>query len=137
MPSPKAQKIDLNSDYPCPCGRRGRLMPIVLTEAFGCNKCQQIFVVEDNGHAIEQLSTTYPYKRAWHWTGSRWSKAYPKIRDSYLPVALLIIVVVFVVGLFLAQAGLPKEPHIIIGFIMGAVVALMLIVLMYWLAYRR
>ncbi|MBE9226644.1 hypothetical protein IQ264_14545 [Phormidium sp. LEGE 05292] len=136
MPSPKAQKIDLNSDYPCPCGRRGRLMPIVLTEAFGCNKCQQIFVVEDNGHAIEQLSTTYPYKRAWNWTGNRWSKAYPRIRDSYLPVALLIIVVVFVVGLFLAPK-LPKEPHIIIGFIMGAVVALMLIVLMYWLAYRR
>ncbi|HEY9297170.1 MAG TPA: hypothetical protein VIQ31_12525 [Phormidium sp.] len=136
MPSPKAQKIDLNSDYPCPCGRRGRLVPIVLTEAFGCNKCQQIFVVEDNGHAIEQLSTTYPYKRAWHWTGSRWSKAYPRIRDSYLPVAMLIIVVVFVVGLFLAP-NLPKEPHIIIGFIMGAVVALMPIILMCWLAYRR
>lgn len=112
-------------------------MPIVLTEAFGCNKCQQIFVVEENGHAIEQLSTTYPYKRSWHWTGTKWSKAYPRIRDSYLPVALLIIVVVFVVGVILAQSGLPDKPPIVIGFIMGAVVALMLIVLMYWLAYRR
>jgi amino acid permease len=111
-------------------------MPIVLTEAFGCNKCQQIFVVEENGHALEQLSTTYPYKRAWHWTGTKWSKAYPRIRDSYLPVALLIIVVLFVIGLFMAPY-FPKEPHIIIGFIMGAMVALMPIFLMCWLAYRR
>jgi len=110
----------------------------VLTEAFGCNKCQQIFVVEDNGHAIEQLSTTYPYKKSWHWTGNRWSKAYPRIRDSYLPVALLIIVVVLVIGLFVApNLWNAKEPHIIIGFAMGAVVVLMLISLMYWLAYRR
>jgi len=31
--------------------------------------CQQIFVVRPDGFSIEQLATTYPYKRAWYWTG--------------------------------------------------------------------
>ena len=55
MQPQKAQKIELTTEYPCPCRRRGRLLPITLTEAFGCNRCQQIFVVEDSGYALEQL----------------------------------------------------------------------------------
>lgn len=55
MQSQKPEKLDFNSEYPCPCRRRGRLVPITLTEAFGCDRCQQIFVVEDNGFVLEQL----------------------------------------------------------------------------------
>ncbi len=63
MASRKTQKIDLNTEYPCPCRRKGCLLPITLTEAFGCDRCQQIFVVEESGYVIEQLSTNYPYKK--------------------------------------------------------------------------
>lgn len=135
MQSQKPHKIDLNTEYPCPCRRRGRIVPIVLTEAFGCNRCQQIFVVEDNGYALEQLSTTYPYKQAWRWTGHQWTKAYAGLRDSYFPLAMGIVLVLLVVWLPLALRS-PLSSNII----PWALVALILAVLpalMVWLAYRR
>ncbi len=135
MQSQKSQKIDLNAEYPCPCRRRGKLVPIALTEAFGCNRCQQIFVVEENGHTIEQLSTTYPYRQAWRWTGQQWNKAYSGRTDSYLPLALGIILILLIVWLPIALSS-PVAANIIpVG-----VVAILLIVLpalMVWLAYRR
>ncbi|MBD1833630.1 hypothetical protein H6F74_13390 [Trichocoleus sp. FACHB-90] len=138
MPSQKDQKIDLNIDYPCPCRRRGRLVPITLTEAFGCDRCQQIFVVEENGYVIEQLSTSYPYKRSWRWSGHRWSTAHPSLGDSYIPMSLGIIVVVLIAGLFLAQIS-PQAPQsiIIVLFAMVSVLALLLPALMIWLTHRR
>ncbi|MBD1839454.1 hypothetical protein H6F78_06410 [Coleofasciculus sp. FACHB-64] len=138
MPSQKDQKIDLNNDYPCPCRRRGRLVPITLTEAFGCDRCQQIFVVEESGYAIEQLSTSYPYKRSWRWTGHRWSTAHPGLGDSYLPVSLGIIAVVLIAGLCLAQISPPAPPGIIIVLCaMVSVLALLVPALIIWLTHRR
>lgn len=131
----KAEKIDFNSEYPCPCRRRGQLVPITLTEAFGCDRCQQIFVVEDNGHMLEQLSTTYPYKRAWRWTGNGWQVVQPRLGESYLPVALGIIFVLVIIWLPLALR-LASNSNIIAW----AIVALLLAILpalMVWLTYRR
>ncbi len=131
----KAEKIDFNSEYPCPCRRRGQLVPITLTEAFGCDRCQQIFVVEDNGHMLEQLSTTYPYKRAWRWTGNSWQVVQPRLGESYLPVALGIIFVLVIIWLPLALR-LASNSNIIAW----AIVALLLAILpalMVWLTYRR
>ena len=135
MPPHKAQKIDLNTEYPCPCGRRGRLVPIALTEAFGCNHCQQIFVVQDNGYAIEQLSTTYPYKRSWRWMGNKWSPTNTGIGDSYFPVAVGIIVVLLIVWLPLALRS-TASPNIILWTLLAVLLAV-LPALMVWLAYRR
>lgn len=135
MQSQKSQKIDLNAEYPCPCRRRGKLVPIALTEAFGCNRCQQIFVVEENGYTIEQLSTTYPYKQAWRWTGHQWNKAYSGIRDSYLPLALGILLVLLIVWLPLALRS-PVGANIISWAIVAVLLAV-LPALMVWLAYRR
>jgi hypothetical protein len=129
--SQKAQKIDLNIDYPCPCRRRGRLVPIVLTEAFGCNRCQQIFVVHDNGYVIEQLSTNYPYKQAWRWTGHQWNKAYSGLRDNYLAMGGVILSVLLI-SFFLSAIGLNVNP-----FNLAAILLVLLIPLIVWLAYRR
>lgn len=133
--SQKAQKIDLNADYPCPCRRRGRLIPITLTEAFGCDRCQQLFVVEDNGHVLEQLSTSYPYKKAWRWMGNRWIVAQPRFGQSYLPMALGIIIVLLIFWLPLAL----RSPHgaNILGWAMVAVLLAVMPALMVWLTYRR
>lgn len=135
MQSPKAHKIELNSDYPCPCRRRGRLTPITLTEAFGCSRCQQIFVVEESGYVIEQLATTYPYKRSWRWTGHQWNVVHPGLGDSYLPLALGILLVLLSIWLPVAlNSGTGG------GIVLWAIVALLLAVLpalMVWLAYRR
>ena len=135
MQSQKPQKIDLNVDYPCPCRRRGRLIPITLTEAFGCDRCQQLFVVENNGYVLEQLSTSYPYKRAWRWTGNRWSVAQPRFGQSYFPVALGIILVLLIVWLPLALQS-HNGPSILI-WAMVAVLLAVLPALMVWLTYRR
>lgn len=135
VPSQKPEKIDLNIDYICPCRRRGRLVPITLTEAFGCDRCQQIFVVEDNGYALEQLSTAYPYKRAWRWTGNSWNLIQPRLAESYLPIALGIIFVLVIIWLPLALRLANGS-----GIIAWALVAVLLAILpaiMVWLTYRR
>lgn len=87
----KAQKIDLSSEYPCPCRRHGNLKPIVLTEALGCDRCQQIFEVKKDGHVIEQLSSIYQ-KKSWQWTGNRWKNAYAYWRQSYLLIMALLVI---------------------------------------------
>ncbi|MDQ2100399.1 MAG: hypothetical protein QQW96_22460 [Tychonema bourrellyi B0820] len=134
MASQKAPKIDLNGDYPCPCRRRGRLVPIILTEAFGCNRCQQIFVLDESGYVIEQLSTNYPYKQTWRWTGQQWNRAHGGLRNHYLPLALGMILVPLMIWLPLA---LHSPGANVILWAMIAVLLAMLPALMVWLAYRR
>jgi hypothetical protein len=133
--SQKAHKIDLAQEYPCPCRRRGKLVPIALTEAFGCNRCQQIFVVEESGHILEQLATGYPYKRSWRWMGHQWRVVGSGVRESYLPIALGITLVLLSIWLPLALNSPPNS-----GIILWIVVAVLLMILpalMVLLAYRR
>jgi hypothetical protein len=68
---PNQQKIDLHENYPCP-GCRGKISPIVLTEAFGCDRCQKIFTLHDDGYVIEQISNPHPTRNCWQWDGKRW-----------------------------------------------------------------
>ena len=134
MPPKKAEKIELNAEYPCPCRRRGRLIPIALTEAFGCNRCQQIFVVNPSGDSIEQLSSHYPYKPTWRWTGKEWYRVHSGLKTNYWPLMLAMILVPLVLWLPLALHS--PGPNIII-WAMVAVLLAILPALMVWLAYRR
>ncbi len=135
MQSQKPEKLDFNSEYPCPCRRKGRLVPITLTEAFGCDRCQQIFVVEDNGYILEQLSTTYPYKKAWRWTGSSWNVVHPRLGENYLPVALVVIFVLVIIWLPLALSL--ASGRSILAWAMVAVLLAIMPAIMVWLTYRR
>ncbi len=135
MQSQKAQKIDLSIEYPCPNCRRGQIIPITLTEAFGCDRCQQIFVAEDNGYALEQLATIYPYKRIWRWTGNRWIISRPRFSGTYLPIAVVIILVLLLVWLPLALQS-AQASHILI-WAMAAVLLAILPAVMHLLTYRR
>ncbi|OCQ93921.1 hypothetical protein BCD67_20585 [Oscillatoriales cyanobacterium USR001] len=134
MPSQKPQKIDLNGDYPCPCRRRGSLVPIALTEAFGCDRCQQLFVLDESGYTIEQLSTNYPYKQAWRWSGNQWNRVNKGLKAQYLPLTLVMILVPLVIWLPLA---LRSPGSNIIIWALVAILLAMLPALMVWLAYRR
>jgi hypothetical protein len=131
----KPDKIDLNTEYACPCRRKGQLVPITLTEAFGCDRCQQIFVVEEDGYVLEQLSTTYPYKRAWRWKGNSWQIVQPRLGESYLPIALSIIFVLVIIWLPLALRLATSSS--ILAWAMVAVLLAILPALMVWLTYRR
>jgi hypothetical protein len=85
---------------------------------------------------IEQLSGTYPYKKAWRWTGHRWSTAHASLGESYLPVALGIILVLLIFWLPLALRS-PSGPNTIIFWTLLAVLMVLVPPLMIWLAYRR
>lgn len=102
VPPQKLEKIDLDADHACPCRHRGRLVAITLTDAFGCDRCQQIFVVEGNGYVLEQLCTNYPYKRTWSWTGRKWNPMQPKLGKNQFPMVLAMILLFAIIGLPLA-----------------------------------
>lgn len=132
----KSQKIDLNADYPCPCRRRGRIVPIALTEAFGCDRCQQIFVVRDDGYVLEQLSSHYPYKRAWRWTGQQWRLDRSVLGTSYVPLLMVILFGLMVLILLLATLQTPAGAQMAVRLLAALTVSLLL-VFMFWLASRR
>jgi hypothetical protein len=135
MQTHKHQKLDLTLDYPCPCRRRGRLIPITLTEAYGCDRCQQIFVTQENSPVIEQLSTTYPYKRAWRWNGHQWNIVNPNANANYLPLTLMIIfVLLFLLLLTVLQSPLNASTLFRVGV---ALMMSMMLVFVLWLACRR
>ena len=107
-------------------------MPITLTEAFGCDRCQQIFVVNEGGDSIEQLATTYARKRVWRWTGRQWSVVRSTlVSQDLLPLlllGLLGIVIVFLIATLNAEVGL----RVGIVAVLFAMLACFL-----WVAYRR
>jgi len=92
-------------------------------------------VVNQNSQVLEQLSTHYPYKRAWRWNGQRWNLVNPGLQENYLPVALGIALVLLSIWLPLALNS-PKNSNLMLW----AIVALLLAVLpalIVLLAYRR
>ncbi len=130
MPSSKSHKIDQSTDYPCPCRRSGQLRPISLTEAFGCNLCQQIFIIQEDGYTLEPVSTYYPYRRTWQWTGSHW-KLQPSSLGSRATVSLLLVGVVSL-GLFILLALAARLGPSALGMMIG-----LLAIALIWLASRR
>jgi hypothetical protein len=130
------EKIDLKAEYPCPCRRKGRLTPIALTDAFGCDRCHQIFVVQDNGYIIEQLSTNYPYKRTWRWTGHQWTVSRGGLGRDYLP---LLLVSIFVFGFLISLTILQSPLSANVTFRVAATILVpsVMLGLMLWLACRR
>lgn len=130
----KTVKIDLNSEYPCPCRRKGRLLPIILTEAMGCDRCQQIFVVTDEEECIEQLTPSYPYKKKWRWNGKRWILTQKPWQESYfyLTLSCFLASIIISTPLLITLNGGIK---LISGIILGLILILLCISL--WLAYRR
>lgn len=133
MLSHHQQKIDLHQDYPCPCHRQGRLWEITLTEAFGCNRCQKIFVLQEHGYSIEELSTTYPYKYCYFWNGSRWQIVRSHKRDliwTLLTVGILLtMAIVFFPFHFGASA--------IVQVLLTSIAILVLLVTIIWLIGQR
>ena len=95
MTKVKACQIEQASAYPCPCNKLGELCPIVLTDAFGCSHCQQIFVIREDGYVLEQISSIYPYRQHWYWTGQSWRLVRPPFFQSKLArfIGGLILVV--------------------------------------------
>ena len=133
MRTKKVQKINLNMSYPCPCCKRGKISVIALTEAFGCDRCQQIFVMEANEQTIKQLSNSYGIEGFWQWTGNRWKNVNKSNwKQSYLPVAICTIFIPAMVFLILGT-NIPTN----LAKILLLVLFLTTFLMMVWLAYRN
>jgi hypothetical protein len=91
----KQQKIDLSEKYPCPCCR-GQLQQIVLTEAFGCDRCQKIFALQSDGLGIEQTSS--PYESCWQWNGKKWQVKSLPPRGSWVALAGLALAILIILS---------------------------------------
>ncbi|HEY9764085.1 MAG TPA: hypothetical protein V6D07_16260 [Trichocoleus sp.] len=107
-----------------------------MTEAFGCDRCQQIFVVREDGYVIEQLSSHYPYKRAWQWTGQQWRIDRSVLSTSYAPLMMVVVFGLMVLILLLATLQTPAGTQMAVRLLAALTVSLLL-VFMFWLASRR
>lgn len=102
---------------------------MILMDAYGCTRCQQIFVLQDNGYIIEQVSTIYPYKRCYTWNGHRWKPLREKKRLIWLIITIMMalpIIVIFIpLVLIVTNSG-----NLIVSI---ALVMVMLMILIFWL----
>jgi hypothetical protein len=105
-----------------------------LTEAFGCDRCQQIFAIDEKRQEIELLSSAYPYKRIWRWTGHHW-RALQQGNNASFPTFLALILMILIGWLFLALHSLPSL-SMILGIMVGTTLIFFFAYTL-WLAYRR
>ncbi|MBO9999686.1 MAG: hypothetical protein J7641_11905 [Cyanobacteria bacterium SID2] len=62
--------LDYRETYPCPLCRRGKLSGLTLVEAFGCNGCSHIFVLNPSRQSVRAVDRSPPL--TWRWDGRRW-----------------------------------------------------------------
>ncbi len=87
--------------YPCPCRRQANLVPIYLTEAFGCDRCPQMFVLQADGKLVEQITGGYPQPCTWRWIGTHWQMVHPVLPPEQALIRTLAPLLILVVGWFL------------------------------------
>ena len=78
MQSKEPATLELEKTYPCPSCKQGTLIPITLTEAWGCDRCKQIFERTETLHSVSKLSSPYPQQRLWQWDGHKLDAASQK-----------------------------------------------------------
>jgi len=126
-------QLDLDQSYPCPSCKQGELIPITLTEAWGCDRCKQIFELQAEPNTIGKLTTPYPHQRTWQWDGKHWilNRKALKLSLTDLSVWNQVGASLFFTWLgwkLLALIGLPLS--------LRALILLSLIV-MFWVVLRR
>jgi uncharacterized protein (DUF983 family) len=135
-PKPQAQQIDRSQSYPCPCSKRGKLNPITLTDAFGCDRCSLIFASEDDGYSLVQLGGIDPYLRAWYWNGTRWQairNANFKYARELAPIQLVLVSSVVLMFLLLVAVSTKNFQ----GLHLTILIAIPVILVFCWLILLR
>ena len=97
------QKIEPSAAYPCPCRRDARLIPIALTEALGCDKCSNVYVIINDGMNIEQVSGMPGVKRVLGWNGKIWQPIHRKYSSKQWILVMSVIIVSGVLIWMMAQ----------------------------------
>ena len=106
------QKIDLQQSYPCVCPRKGRLNPIALTDALGCDRCASIFTVSEDGESLIQLDSIDPFQGTWYWEGKGWHAQRSKRVKNSIGVHTIwrfVLVLSFSLLLILLLSYIPRS----------------------------
>ena len=127
------QVLDLEQSYPCPICRQGTLEPITLTEAWGCDRCRQIFERGADTHTIGKLSTPYHRQRRWHWNGKQWMlvSQHEKPRAFNAAAAAILGFLLWVALSRIDRLGLSSV------LLLGIALAVLLLVVIFWVQWRR
>ena len=129
----ETHQLDLDQSYPCPSCKQGALIPITLTEAWGCDRCKQIFELKSEPNTIGKLTTPYPRQRTWKWDGKHWILNKKELRSSLTDVSAwnklgVILVLLWLGWTLLALTGFALALRALI--LLGLVV-------MFWVVLRR
>ena len=105
----KPQKIDLEQIYPCPCPRkRGKLKPIALTDAFGCDRCSLLFELENDGYSLLQVGGIDSQRHKWQWIG-KWRAIREYQQYPLLETVLMYITSLLFLSLVIMWILYPKS----------------------------
>jgi hypothetical protein len=125
----KPQKIDLGQIYPCPCPRkRGKLKPIALTDAFGCDRCSLLFELENDGYSLLQLGGIDSQRHAWQWVG-KWHSIHQHRRSPLSELVLMYAAALLFLALIILWALNLKS-------VFGIPLAILLFILLGLLIWR-
>jgi hypothetical protein len=107
----KVCKIESTTTYPCPFHRDGKLLSISLTDALGCDRCHHIFVVRPDGYTLDQVSSPYPNKQSWYWTGSAWHPVHTPLYGQGCRGFIIFFAILFVIAVVLIAVLLLQSPR--------------------------
>jgi hypothetical protein len=127
--SPKS--LDPNQTYPCPACRHGVLVSITLTDAWGCDRCKQIFETRDEPGTLSKLTTPYHRQHVWRWTGKEWVLGSYPLRAKAPNTYIFAFFLGCLLWLGLSRIVAPS-------FLLFAILALaVLLIVMFWVLRRR
>jgi len=125
------QLLDFDQTYPCPACRHGMLVPITLTEAWGCDRCKQIFESRAEPNTIGKLATPYHRQRTWRWNGKSWVVGSKLVRPKAINAITLTAGVIALLWIGLSQAAPPSV------LVLGVLALVLLLVVMFWMLQQR
>ena len=123
--------LDFDKTYPCPSCRQGTLVPITLTEAWGCDRCKQIFEQRDDPHTVGKLATPYHRQRTWRWNGKQWVAGSQLAKSGTFSSVAIVTFLVCLLWFGLSRITVPGF------FVVGILALILLLVVMFWVLRRR
>jgi hypothetical protein len=107
---PDSIPLVLGDRYDCPVCHSGKINPLPLMDAFGCDFCRHIFSLNQAQQSVEIADTVQHLQ--WRWTGWRWQPISPDPGYSFLWLWILIIILSIVPGtlVLLSTAMFPPLP---------------------------
>ena len=122
--------LDFDKTYPCPSCRQGLLVPITLTEAWGCDHCKQIFERGEDPSTVGKLANPYHRQRIWRWNGQQWVVGNHLARPKAVNAAAVVLLG-FLLWFGVTQLALS-------GILTaGSIALILLLVVMFWVVLRR